>query len=290
MNAPEIVDIIRENVSEKLGREAIVRKVNNRDDYFILDLAFSYFQKADRNKRNDYRSGYLYYQRKDKKYLLFVIAHCPIMITFFSNNFDYEKFRSIVVDTSKYRDEHFIRYAKSALKKEVIKTDVINYFLSKIDNLEKGDFKKQVFTKSTTKDAKTGNIFVLGLANRFENKDIGEIIGKTWDLFMWLYPTKPIFSRNASLNRSLIKIDRKCEINKIDNLPDDIIKKSCSGEIEGAHILPHKDGGSDKLENGVWLCNLHHRMIEGKLTGQRDKVKINVKYYSKKNEVIIQSH
>lgn len=54
MEPPAIVVKIRDSVSDKLGREAIVRKVNNRDQYFILDLAFSYFQKADRNRRNDY--------------------------------------------------------------------------------------------------------------------------------------------------------------------------------------------------------------------------------------------
>jgi hypothetical protein len=61
INTPEIVNDIVKAVSAKLGREAISRKVNNREEYFILDLAFSYFQKADRNRRNDYRSGYLYF-------------------------------------------------------------------------------------------------------------------------------------------------------------------------------------------------------------------------------------
>jgi len=229
METPDIVEIIRTIVSEKLGREAIVRKIKNRDEYFILDLAFSYFQKADRNKRNDYRSGYLYLQRKDKNYLLFVIAHSPIMITFFSNNFDYGEFRDIVIDTSNYRDEHYIRFSQSSLNKDLIKSDKIDDFLCKLDNLENGSFKKQVFTKSTNKDSKTGNIFVLSLACGFENKDIRDLIDKSWDLFMWLYPTKPIFKRNASLNRSMQKIDKICEINKIDNLPNDIIKSLCSG-------------------------------------------------------------
>ncbi len=278
MEPPEIVENIRVIVSEKLGREAIVRKINNRDEYFILDLAFSYFQKADRNKRNDYRSGYLYLKRNDKSYLLFVIAHSPIMITFFSNNFDYGVFRDIVVGTSKFRDEHYIRYSKSASKKEVFKTEKIEDFLHKIDDLEKGCFNKQVFTKSTTKDPKTGNIFALGLASGFENKDIRDLIGRSWDLFMWLYPSKPIFKRNASLNRSLLKVDRQCEIDKITAIPHEILNSTCIGQIEGAHITPHKNGGSDKLENGIWLCNLHHRLTEGKLEGQRNLKNLNVRY------------
>lgn len=278
MEVPEIVEIIKEKVSENLGREAIVRKINNRDEFFILDLAFSYFQKADRNKRNDYRSGYLYFQRNDRNHLLFVIAHSPIMITFFSENFDYGEFRDIIVDTSIYRDEHYIRYSKSSSKKDSLKSNTIDDFLYKLDDLEKGCFNKQVFTKPTSKDSKTGNIFVLEIACGFEKKDIRDIIDRSWDLFMWLYPTKPVFKRNASLNRSLQKIERQCEIKKIENTPIVILEKPCSGQIEGAHITPHKNGGSDKLENGVWLCNLHHRLTEGKLTGQRDNNNVNVKY------------
>jgi predicted restriction endonuclease len=79
----------------------------------------------------------------------------------------------------------------------------------------------------------------------------------------------------------LIKVNRQCEIDKILEIPNEIMNKDCSGPIEGAHIVPHKDGGSDKLENGVWLCNLHHRLTEGKLEGQRDLKKINVKYKEK---------
>lgn len=73
MITSEFIEKIRIVVSEKLGREAIVRKINNRDQYFILDLAFSYFQKADRNRRNDYRSGYLYLQKDGVNQLLFVL-------------------------------------------------------------------------------------------------------------------------------------------------------------------------------------------------------------------------
>jgi hypothetical protein len=281
MEAPAIADKIKDLTSEKLGREAIIRKIKNRDEYFILDLAFSYFQKADRNKRNDYRSGYLYLQKGSKNHLLFVIAHSPIMINFFSDNFDYSRFREILINTSNFRDEHFIRFAQSADNKVKYKTENFHEFLDKLDGLDKKDFRKQVFTKSTTKDSKSGNIFVINLASGFNNDDLNDIIEESWDLFMWLYPSKPIFKRNASLNRSLIKVNRQCEIDKIMEIPNEIMNKNCSGQIEGAHIVPHKDGGSDKLENGLWLCNLHHRLTEGKLVGQRDLKKINVKYKEK---------
>lgn len=277
INTPEIVSDIVRAVSEKLGREAIARKVNNREQYFILDLAFSYFQKADRNRRNDYRSGYLYYRKDDKNYLLFVLAHSPIMTLFLRNNFDYEVFRNIMIDTQKYREEHYLRFKRNSQKEEFT-TKSIQEFLDKIDEVEEVGFVKSVFAKDTKGKTGMGNIFGLRLAGDFSKNDINEIIEKSWDLFLWLYPSKPVFKRNASLNRSLQKIENKCEIGKIKNLPEAILKAACSGQIEGAHIKQHKQGGSDKLENGVWLCNLHHRLIEGKLDGKRGLDIFEVKF------------
>ena len=278
METLEIIDKIKIVVSEKLGREAIVRKINNRDEYFILDLAFSYFQKADRNRRNDYRSGYLYLKKDGVNQLLFAIAHSPIMIDFFSNNFDFVRFREIIVNTAIYRDNHFIRFAQSSDNKDKFKTESLKEFLDKLDFFESHNFIKQVFTQSTSKDSKSGNIFVIKIASGFETNDIEAIIEESWDLFMWLYPSKPIFKRNASLNRSLLKVFRQCEIDNVIGIPDEIREKECFGQIEGAHIIPHKNGGSDKLENGLWLCNLHHRLTEGKLEGNRDLKNINAKY------------
>jgi hypothetical protein len=282
---PEIVHEITRSVSEKLGREAIFRKVNNREEYFVLDLAFSYFQKADRNRRNDYRSGYLYFKHKGKEQLCFVMAHTPIMTSFFKNNFDYVAFRDIIINTAKYRDEHLLRF-KEGSKKEKINTKNLEEFLGKLDEIEKYGFVKSVFAKDKTGKTGIGNIFVLKLANDFSKNDVSKIIKKSWDLFLWLYPSKPVFKRNASLNRSLRKIENKCEIGKIKNLPKKLLKTVCSGPIEGAHIKPHKNGGSDKLENGVWLCNLHHQLTEGKLAGNRgiDIFEVKYKTYQKATE------
>lgn len=268
IKSTDIVNEIVRVVSKKLGREAIYRKVNNRDQYFVLDLAFSYFQKADRNRRNDYRSGYLYYRIKGKNYLLFVLAHTPIMSAFFRNNFDYEVFRNIIKDTAKYRAENYLRFKRNS-KQEEIRTQNIKEFLCKLDEIEKLGFVKSVFAKSKTGKTGIGNIFGIRLASDFSQEDISKIIERSWDLFLWLYPSKPVFKRNASLNRSLKKIENKCEIGKISNLPQNVLKAECSGQIEGAHIKPHKDGGSDKLMNGVWLCCLHHRFTEGRLEGNR---------------------
>ena len=277
IKTPEIVNEIVNAVSEKLGREAISRKVNNREEYFILDLAFSYFQKADRNRRNDYRSGYLYFRHKRKNHLLFALAHTPIMTSFFKNNFDYEMFRNIIIGTAKYRDENFLRFKKDS-KQEKIRTTSIEDFLCKLDEIEKSGFVKSVFAKDTKGKTGNGNIFALRLADDFSKNDVSKIIEKSWDLFLWLYPSNPVFKRNAALNRSLQKIENKCEIGKIRNLPKAILKTACSGQIEGAHIKPHKNGGSDKLENGLWLCKFHHRLTEGNLKGYRGIDTFEVKF------------
>jgi hypothetical protein len=265
---PSMVNELVRAVSEKLGREAIARKVNNREQYFILDLAFSYFQKADRNRRNDYRSGYLYFSIEDNHYLLFAMAHTPVMTSFFKNNFEYEVFRNIVVDTEEFRNEHYLRFKRNGTQ-ELIRTMDMDSFMEKLDEIENSGFVKTVFAKSKTGKTGIGNIFGLRLADNFSQIDIIDIITKSWSLFLWLYPSKPVFQRNAALNRSLHKIENRCEIREIGNLPKAILKTTCSGQIEGAHIKSHGDGGSDKLANGLWLCNTHHRLTEGKLAGQR---------------------
>jgi len=194
MNKPlDIVNEIVNAVFKKLGREAIFRKVNNRDEYFILDLAFSYFQKADRNRRNDYRSGYLFYRKGNTNYLLFVLAHTPIMTSFFKNNFDYEEFQKILINTAKYRDEHGL-ICKIVNKKETILTKNIKEFIHQLDEIEKSGLIKQVFAKDTKGKTGIGNIFAIGLGKGFNEKDISKIIDKSWNLFLWLYPSKPLFS------------------------------------------------------------------------------------------------
>jgi hypothetical protein len=277
VKTPEIVADIVKAVSEKLGREAIFRKVNNRDEYFVLDLAFSYFQRADRNRRNDYRGGYLFFEKDGINYLLFVLAHTPIMTSFFKNNFDYDVFKHIILNTAQYRDEHFLRFKKDG-KNERIKTTNVQEYLHELDEIEKNGFARSVFGKDSKGKTGVGNIFVVCLGRGFDQKDIGEIVDKSWYLFLWLYPSKPVFTRNASLNRSLQKIEAKCEIGKIKNLPQSILSSVCSGQIEAAHIKPYKNGGSDKLSNGLWLCNYHHRITEGKLEGCRDIDNFDVNY------------
>lgn len=275
---PSIVEKISQAISFKLGREATIRKVKNNDQYFILDLAFSYFQKADRNRRNDYRSGYLFLKDKEgKSCLLFVVAHAPIMFSFLLKNFDYLLFRQLVADTAMFRDKHYLEFTNRRQKQLIIEKS-IQEFLVELDKIEVKGFAKTVFARSNSSEKGIGNIFGFEIARGFSENDVDEIIALTWDLFMWLYPSKPLFNRDASLSRSLKKIEKRCEIKSIKNLPKHILNAPCCTQIEGAHIKPHKLGGSDKLENGVWLCNVHHVLTEGKLSGQRTLTGIDVRY------------
>lgn len=275
---PEIITSIALAVSEKLGRESTIRKVKNSNEYFILDLAFSYFQKADRNRRNDYRSGFLVcINNKGGVSLFFYVTHSPIMFSFLKENFQYEVFRKIIKQTSKFRREHSILFKKGNSVCSISKHS-IHTFLKSIDDLEKDGFARILFSKSNSTGNGLGNIFSVCLSDDLNESNARRLISFAWPLFLWLYPSKPIFKRDASLNRNMKGIVRQCEIKAIKNLPISIVKKDCLGQIEAAHIKPHKDGGSDKMENGIWLCSIHHKMTEGKISGYRTSEKINVSY------------
>jgi hypothetical protein len=268
---PKQVDLIVDAVSYQLGRQAIARKVKNREEYFILDLTFSYFQQAEKRGRVDYRSGYLFYEIDNSKYLLFVIMGNQKMLSFFRKNFDYVAFCKILKDTAKYRNNHYFHFRNSG-EKETIKENKMADFMKKMTEIADNDFAKKTIGKGSY------DIFSIGLGYNFEDEDILKIIKNSWNLFLWLYPSNPIFKRNAALSRSLQKIEKICEIAKIKGCPKKIYQQKCEGRIEGAHIKPHQYGGSDKLENGVWLCNRHHRLTEGKIEGYRSTDAFNVKY------------
>ena len=284
---PHEVDILFDVISKRLGREALIRQVKNKKDYYLIDIAFSYFQKADRNRQVGYRSGFCF--RKPSfiyKELMFIIVHSPIMFSFFQQNFDYDVFRSILEKTGKYRDCNYMYYTifnKNRDTKETfeISTESMDAFLKEIDLVESQyGFAKTVFSAKNSSKANLGNTYYLLIANKFTTENISEIIDISWDLFMWLYPSKPLFSRDATLNRSMRNIERKCEFHHIKNLPNFMTDIECEGVIQAAHIKPHHKGGSDKMENGLWLCEKHHRLTEGKISGRRNKTAIDVRYIS----------
>ena len=270
------VTALLEAVSQKLGRQAIVRQVKNQDEWIILDIAFSYFQKADRNRQVGYRSGFSYFIDESDRRLMFKLVHTPIMFQFLHDNFNFEIFRDIVINTSKYRDFQYFKY-KLYNTEKIGKFyggtfDTITELLKEIDFIEEHyGFVKTLFSKNNASKAGLGNTFYLDVANgdKLNVKNIPGIIDAAWPLFMWLYPSKPLFARDATLNRAMKHIQRECEISKVKELPKTIAHAMCNGIIQAAHIMPHHLGDNDKLSNGIWLCEKHHRLTEGHLSGSR---------------------
>lgn len=289
---PREVDVLLDAVSKKLGREACVRKVKNSNMYYIIDKAFSYFQKADRNRQVGYRTGYCFYRSPvnfGDNTLQFIMVHSPIMFSFFQENFDYDTFKTIIKETAKYRQYHhmtYVLYDKSREKRKFVTIDRndIDDFLNELDIVErKYGFAKTLLSSKNASKHDLGNTFYVDLAHCIFPNDIQDIIEKTWNLFLWLYPSKPLFTRDASLYRSMQKIERKCEFRDIKGLPADMLETECEGVIQAAHIKPHSKCGSDKLNNGLWLCEKHHRMTEGRISGSRDTEKIDVIYRQQNN-------
>jgi hypothetical protein len=287
---PKIVDAILNAVSEKLGREAIVRQVKNTNEWIILDIAFSYFQKADRNRQVGYRSGFSYFIDKgNNKRLMFMMVHTPIMFQFFHDNFDYQIFRDIAIKTDKFKKFPVMCY--KIYNSQKIGTfyggnyENLDNLLTEMDCLEEQlGFAKKLFSKSNSSKAGLGNTFYFDIANGNNNltiKNIPEIIDISWPLFMWLYPSKPLFTRDATLNRAMKHIYKECEVSKIKDLPATIADEPCEGELQAAHIKPHHLGGNDKVGNGLWLCEKHHKLTEGHLKGARTLEDVNVMYTKK---------
>ena len=171
-------------------------------------------------------------------------------------------------------------------------TDTVNDLLQRIRSHNNDtDLQSDLFptVPNTGKKLKSeyavvaGNTFNLLLAQKLDVENISKVIEYSWPLFVMLYPQNPSFKRDANLARNLqVKIPkRQCEFIHIKSLPKDIKSLKCKGRLEAAHIKAHQFGGSDRFDNGLWLCSLHHRLTEGKIKGWRDD-KIDVTFFCKK--------
>ena len=148
-------------------------------------------------------------------------------------------------------------------------------------------FPKRHNSRNDGKGLWAGNTFfalLSDLAKVFSSPSaIPEIVDRTWPLFLCLYPVEPIEKRSASLARGMraAKIPIACEFTSITDLNKLVgageVSPLCRGEIQGAHIKPDALGGSDRPENGMWLCEYHHRATEGKLAGRRNGTALDVR-------------
>ena len=297
---PDEVRRIADAVSEKLGRPAHCRKVKNRDKWFIYDPVFFYIQQGMKKGGTGYRVGYNY--DVTNRCLWFTLVHSPIMADLFKRNLAMATLIEVLRATSRMREWHTLIWSskiiayRSGGKKHTARSSNNSYieFLEDIQPLDDDfDLIKDLFprTKNTGKgegDAPVaGNTFFLKLADRhscFESMEsIKKLINLTWPLFLCLYPIKPIERRTAALARKMLarQIPRVCEFAQIDRSVEPGISPLCRGKVQGAHIKPDAHGGSDLPENGIWLCEYHHRLTEGKIAGKRDDGVLSVRYIAR---------
>jgi hypothetical protein len=295
---PSTVVHVLDATSERLGRPAHCRKVRGRQEWYVHDLVFSFVQRGMRKGQTGYRVGYkIDIAHQD---IRFVLVHSPLIAQLFKHNLVLSSMIAVLQATEKARDRHWIyRSSRQALLSgsdgAVIEGGSVNEFVNRLEEFDRRHgFVKDMFPKrrNTGKGEGAapvaGNTFYLGLANRTEVLNSREavrlLVERTWPLFLCLYPVEPIEKRSASLARSMraAKIPQECEFSRIKgfelvdsgSLPSPL----CRGMVQGAHIKPDALGGSDRAENGIWLCEYHHRATEGKLSGRRNGTSLEVQF------------
>ncbi len=295
--APQVVLEFGRAVEAKIGRPSYIRQVKNRKEWFISDPVFSFVQHGLRKGATGYRVGYFYSHKEDL--LAFYLVHSPIMAQLFKKNLSVQSLIYAATTTSSFRSKSLLGWSSRAAKSDGgniagIEEMEIDSFVARLKEFDNAvGFVNDLFP--TLKNQKTGigpatwagNDFFLLLAENasaLSAGDIASIVQSTWPLFLCLYPIDAIEQRVASLARNLkaAKLPKVCEYDQIKDIPDEKeISSWCRGEIEGSHIKPHSLGGSDRLENGLWLCQYHHRATEGRLVGSRSSKTLNVRFISK---------
>ncbi len=296
---PEAVRILTDTVSGKLGRPAHCRKVKNREEWFVYDPVFSFVQLGMRKGGTGYRGGYKY-QAADNT-LWFILVHSPVLAALFKRNLVFSSLLAVVKTTAKYRQIHYLQWDSKCAFEEKLpgsylfcrKSDT-KEFIDEIKHFDENvGFTSDLFPvlpntgKGGGKAISAGNTFYLRLADAIEPtnlaKSLKELISLSWPLFLCLYPVAALEKRSASLAKKMIarKIPQVCEFTSIKFTDTSLSDELCRGQIQGAHIKPHIAGGSDLPENGLWLCEYHHRMTEGKLSGSRTGEMINVRFTGK---------
>lgn len=285
-NVPLIVRRLSEAVGDRLGRPAYCRRVKNRDDWFVTDPVFSFVQHGMKKGTTGYRVGYFF--DSENRTVLFVLVHSPLMARLFKRNLALPTLLDVVQRTAAYRQSHGVyRSSKLALRGGVdgdrIEADSVAEFVGHLRDFdERHGFIQDMFPRVPNQGKGggaarwAGNTFYLYLADVEELEEsranVARLVESSWPLFLCLYPVKPIERRTASLARSLRArgIPRVCEFASIRLLPGAGISPLCRGEVQGAHIKPDALGGSDRAENGLWLCEFHHQATEGRLSGSRN--------------------
>jgi len=259
---------------------------------------FSFVQRGIRKGQTGYRVGYKI--DLDCEEIWFVLVHSPLIARLFKHNLVLSTLMAVLQDTAAFRDAHWVyRSSKVALVAgsdgDRIEAPTFAEFVRQLEAFDRSHgFVKDLFPKrqNTGKGEGAapvaGNTFYLGLADRANvltsSERIQQVVERTWPLFLCLYPVKPIEKRSACLARSLrvARIQQVCEFSHIKGLQaptgSGFVSPLCRGSVQGAHIKPDSLGGSDRAENGIWLCEYHHRATEGKLAGKRDGSILDIRF------------
>ena len=207
---------------------------------------------------------------------------------------DSEQLTEVVQRTAGFRHSHWVyRSSKRAVRGgfdgDRIESASLAEFVALIRDFDDRDgfitdmFPRRLNTGKGGGIARyAGNTFSLHLADASNELDsragVVRLVEASWPLFLCLYPVKPIERRAASLARSLRArgIPCHCEFSALRLPPGTSINPLCRGEVQGAHIKPDARGGSDRAENGLWLCEYHHQATEGRLSGRRNSESVEV--------------
>ncbi|MCY2986868.1 MAG: hypothetical protein NTY19_03260 [Planctomycetota bacterium] len=298
IDLPKAVLHLLDAISDRLGRPANCRKVRNRNEWYIHDPVFSFMQRGMRKGQTGYRVGYNI--DVDREQIWFVLVHSPLIARLFKHNLVLSSMVAVLRSTEEFRQSHWVyRSSRESLSAgfdgDRIEGASITEFVNRLEEFDhQHGFIKDMFPKrrNTGKGdgaaPVAGNTFYLALANRpgaFDSSSqIRLLVERTWPLFLCLYPMEPIQKRSASLARSMRaeKIPQECEFCHIKSLDALLIGGSisplCRGDVQGAHIKPDSLGGTDRPENGIWLCEYHHRTTEGKLAGRRNGSSLDVRF------------
>lgn len=290
--APPLVVECARALEARLGRPTYVRQVKNSNDWFVTDPMFSFVQHGLRKGATGYRVGYFFSAEENE--LAFYMVHSPVMAQLFKKNIRLSVIAHAVQGCSRFMQQPRLFWSScSAIKEGKTRfgvQDTTDNFLTMLLTIDERKFISDLFPKLENQKTGVGpakwagNDFFLLLAENatsLQSNDITTIVESAWPLFLCLYPVFAIEQRVASLARNLVagKYPKQCEYSRILDRPSESkISAFCRGEIEGAHIKPHSIGGSDRSENGLWLCQYHHRETEGRLAGSRTKNEVNVRF------------
>jgi hypothetical protein len=291
---PQSVRLLREALSERLGRPAASRGAKGRRDYWIVsDPCFAIIQRGLGNEQRGYRSGILV----DDGNIYFYNVHARTPAKMLRTNLMRRPEALVLAaeGTREMRSYHYLHYGSRKRSRltggrtwmdviEVIEDDDWLAFEHRLRN-DGESIVRDLFPelpsmgRRGTGTAVRGSDFSLLLAeswvlDRVPSEAIGFeratiIIDAAWNLFACFYPWEPAQQRDADLRRSLVAAIGKgtCEYHHIAKAP----RSTCDGtSVQAAHIIPYARGGSDRPWNGLWLCSKHHLATEGKLTGSRD--------------------